>query len=47
MPKLVGTFLNLSRSSLFTSDFKIAKSTFLTNFHISTTVAFFISAFVT
>ena len=47
MLKLLGTFLNLSISSLPTLDFKLAKSTFLANYDVSTPVAFFKSAFVT
>ena len=47
MLKLLGTFLNLSISSLPTLDFKLAKSTFLVNYDVSTPVAFFKSAFVT
>ena len=37
--KLLGTFPNLSISNLSTSDFNLAKSTFLTNFEVSTPVA--------
>ena len=35
---LFGTFLTLSRLNLSTSDFKLAKSTFLANFGVSTRV---------
>ena len=44
--KPLGTFLNLSISNLFISDFKLAKSVFLANSDVSTTAAFFKSAFV-
>ena len=46
MLKLVGTFFNLSISYLSISDFKLAKSTFLANFDVSTIVAIFKSALV-
>ena len=42
--KLVGIFLNLSISNLSTST--LSQSTFLANFHVSTPVAFFKSAFL-
>ena len=38
---LFDTFLTLSRFSLSTSDFKLAKSTFLSNVDASTRVSFF------
>ena len=41
----VGTFSNLSVSSLATSDFKLAVSTFQTKFDVSTPVAFSKSTF--
>ena len=40
------TFTSLSISSFSTSDFKPAKSVFLANFYLSTSVAFFKSNFV-
>ena len=46
MFKLVGTFFNLSLSNLSTSDFKLAKSTFLEKADVSTPVAFFKSDFI-
>ena len=46
MFQLYGTFFSLSISNLSTLDFKLAKSTFLVNFHVSTPVAVFKSAFV-
>ena len=44
--KLVGTSFSLSKSNLFTSDFKLTKSVFLENFDVSAPVAFFKSVFV-
>ena len=44
--KWIGTFFNLSKSNLSTSDFKLAKSIYLANFDVSTSVAIFKSAFV-
>ena len=44
--KPVGTFSSLSLPNLPTSDFKLAKSTFLANFDVLTTVALLKSAFV-
>ena len=44
--KPVGTFSSLSLSNLPTSDFKLAKSTFLANFDVLTTVALLKYAFV-
>ena len=44
--KLRDTFLNLPISNLSTLDFKLTKSTCLTNIDVSTPVAFFKSAFV-
>ena len=43
---LFSTFFNLSISNLSTLDFKLTKSTFLTNFDVSRPVAFFKPAFV-
>ena len=43
---LPGTFFNLSISNLSILDFKLAQSTFLANFDVSTPVSFFKSAFV-
>ena len=43
--KSVGTFFNLSISNLSTLYFRLAKSTFLAYFDVSTPVAFFKSAF--
>ena len=39
--KLVGTFFSLSISNLSTSDFTLAKSTFLAKDYVSIPVAFF------
>ena len=44
--KPVGTFPNLPISNLSTLHFKLAKSTFLAHFYVSTSIAFFKSAFV-
>ena len=44
--KSTGTDTNLSTSNLYALDFKLAKSTFLTNFDVSKPVAFFKSVFV-
>ena len=44
--KPVGTFSNLSISKSPTSDFKLAKANFFANFDVSTSAAFFKSAFV-
>ena len=41
MLKSLGIFFNLSISKLSTLDFKLAKSTFLANFDVSTPAAFF------
>ena len=41
MLKLLGTFFNLSRSNSSALDLKLAKSTFLAIFNVSTHVAFF------
>ena len=46
MLKLAGIFFNLSISYLSTLDFKLAKSTFLANFDVSTPVAFSKSDFI-
>ena len=46
LPKLFGTFFNLSMSNLSISDFKLAKSVFLTKSDVSTPVAFFKSVFI-
>ena len=45
MPKLVGTFFNLSIPNLSKLDFKLAKSIYLANVYVSTPVAFCKSAF--
>ena len=45
LPKLVGTFFDLLIPNLPKLDFKLAKSVFLANFYVSTTVAFCKSAF--
>ena len=46
MLKLIGQLFNLSISNLSTLDVKLAKSTFLANFDVSTPAALFKSAFV-
>ena len=43
MLKLAGIFFNLSISYLSTLDFKLAKSTFLANFDVSTPVVVFLN----
>ena len=46
LPKLLGTFSNLSMSNLSTSDFEFAKSVFLAKSDVSTPAAFFESVFL-
>ena len=46
MSKPIGTSYNLSISNLSTSDFELAKSTFLSKSDVSTTLAFVKSASV-